>query len=72
LVWGRLRQLAAFEGGSERVRALFEELDSDGSGTATAAEFGPLLERLQLQGASQEVRGASRLLSDWGPHGIRL
>jgi hypothetical protein len=70
LVWGRLRQLAAFEGGSERVRALFEELDSKGSGTATAAEFGSILERLQLHGATQEVRGAS--LSDWGPHGIRL
>jgi Ca2+-binding EF-hand superfamily protein len=56
LVWGRLRQLAAMEGGAAKVRYLFEELDVDGSGTATATEFGGILERLELYGATPEVQ----------------
>ena len=56
MVWARLRQLAAMEGGAAKVRYFFEELDVDGSGTATAAEFGVILERLELYGASPEVR----------------
>ena len=53
LVWGMLRQVAAERGGKSMILAMFQEMDTDGSGDLEVSEFEAFLAKLNVVGCSQ-------------------